>query len=316
MEALLSTTHQLTPLKRHILDAVDATESMVDGDGTTVQQVRDWLNDNDIPHPKENTLRDRMSELSENYYLQSYDNAGGKNGQATVYERHDEGALQTPDVRNLGEKARRRDGIELATEDCVDIDPTDPFDGCTDPIRDQPFKQTVTELDTKFSSGTVEGDSESIDMMDAMGGDDSEETGQSSLTDVSEDGVDSASADEEATELDPSGDIDDPTEQWVLEALRDAEHDPYGESQGIAHYVDAVSYTETVDGADTDGTVVDPDHELWNGRPDLRDDRVIDETDTLRELADAYGRLKRKGYVVEDDDGGPMMMYTLRVAGA
>ncbi|TKX52818.1 hypothetical protein, partial [Halorubrum sp. SP9] len=36
LESLLSTTHQLTPLKRHILDAVDATEPRTSEDGTTV----------------------------------------------------------------------------------------------------------------------------------------------------------------------------------------------------------------------------------------------------------------------------------------
>jgi len=46
LPTLLSTTHQLTPLKRHILDAIDATAPITDGDGSTVKDVRNWLSEN------------------------------------------------------------------------------------------------------------------------------------------------------------------------------------------------------------------------------------------------------------------------------
>jgi len=120
LPALLSTTHQLTPLKRRVLDAVDATEPMTDMDGTTVQDVRGWLDDNDIPHPTENTLRQKMNELAENYYLQKWENAGGKRGNANVYERRDQGALQVPNVSNLQQYADV-DGVELGTDPVVDV---------------------------------------------------------------------------------------------------------------------------------------------------------------------------------------------------
>jgi len=120
LPTLLSTTHQLTPLKRHVLDAVDATEPMTDADGTTVQDVRGWLDDNDIPHPSEGTLRKKMDELAENYYLQAWDNAAGKNGTATAYERRDEGALQTPNIYDL-QRYADRDDINLAAEQGVNI---------------------------------------------------------------------------------------------------------------------------------------------------------------------------------------------------
>jgi len=89
LPTLLSTTHQLTPLKRHILDAVDSTTPITDGDGTTVQDVRGWLDDNDIPHPQEDTLRERMDELAQDYYLYKWENAAGGKGGGHLYEKQD-----------------------------------------------------------------------------------------------------------------------------------------------------------------------------------------------------------------------------------
>jgi len=324
LPTLLSTTHQLTPLKRHILDAVDATEPMTDGDGTTVQDVRGWLDDNDIPHPSESTLRDRLDALAENYYLQKWENAGGKKGTANVYERHDEGALQTPNVYDLQRHADR-DGQELASEDCVTLDPEDPFADVTDPIREQPFKETVQEFEQQFSGSDVE--EQSTDAADFMGGSSDSESadsesdsgGQAALTDVSDDGVEEATADTDGSgaediDLDPKGELENPTEQYVFKQLQDQDGAVFGGNHDVTHFIGAVGSDQHSASVDMTETAVNPEHELWDGRPDLRDDRVMSEPDALRELSDAYGDLKQKGFVVEDDDGGPPAMFCLRVA--
>lgn len=318
LPTLLSTTHQLTPLKRHILDAVDATEGATDSGGTTVQRVRDWLNDNDIPHPKEGTLRDRMNELSENYYLQDFPNSGGKNGTATVYEIHDQGALQAPNIRNL-QRYADKDGIELGTDEAVNIDPADPFEGCTDPIRGQSFKETVSEFEADFTGSS--GSTEEIDMIEAMGGDPSDSAdsgassgstaGQSSLTGYDDEDGDPEIVDEETVELDPDGEPETPTETWLLDALSESDGEVFGPRDDVTQYLGIVPSGDHITGVDTTDTVCDPTHELWQNRSDHADDRVISETDALRELQEAYGELKRKGLVVEDEDGGPPAMLML-----
>jgi hypothetical protein len=345
LPTLLSTTHQLTPLKRRILDAVDATEPMTDADGTTVQDVRDWLDDNDIPHPTEGTLRNKMDELAENYYLQMWENAAGKHGTATAYERRDEGALQAPNVYGLQEYANK-DGINLSDEDGVSIDTENPFEGVRDPIRDQPFIETVAEFEENFSGDSVEDDHEDFTTSQAMGGgsddspsesDDSSDT-QASLTDVSEssdsatqsrlptddsshesseDGVSGPSDDSStdgSVDLDPDGEPETPTEAYVLDAMQASDGEVFGSQHDVTHYMGLVPTDQTSVEADLSGTVVSPEHDLWQNRPDLKDDRVVTEADALQELTDAYSNLRNKGLVVEDDDSGPPAMFVLRTA--
>lgn len=315
LPTLLSTTHQLTPLKRHILDAVDATSGVTDDDGTTVQRVREWLNKNDIPHPSEGTLRQKMDELAENYYLQKWENAGGKRGQAHIYELRDEGALQTPNIRGLQQRADR-DGIELSAEDCVDIDPDDPFASCHDPIRDQPFKQSVRDFDADFSGES----STDTDAASFMGGNDDDSGtesvdsgGQSALTDVSEDGVETASAHSDF-ELDPTGEPSNPTEQFVYETAQSQDGEVFAASADVTQYIGIVGPEQHSASVDLTGTVVDPDDELWQDRPDMTDDRVINETDAIQELEDAFVALQKKGLVGLDDEQGPPAMEALVVA--
>jgi len=320
LPTLLSTTHLLTPLKRHILDAVDATEPITDGDGTTVQDVRDWLNDNDIPHPSEGTLRKKMNELAENYYLQKWENAGGKRGNANVYEKRDEGALQIPNVRGLQERADR-DGVTLATHDAVSIDPDDPFEGCTDPIRDQPFKESVTEFDAQFSGESVERDTSASSF---MGGDDTSDTaatetdsgGQAALTDVGDDGVETATAETNTTavELDPDGGPSDPTEQFVYEHTQSNDGELFAASADVTHYIGICDPEEHSAQTDMTDSAVDPSHTLWADRPDHTDDRVISESDALRELSDAFDRLRKQSCVDLDTSQGPPAMEQLVVA--
>jgi hypothetical protein len=320
MPALLSTTHQLTPIKRHILDAVDATEPMTDADGTTVTKVQEWLEDNDIPHPSRSTLKQRLDELAEDYYLNKWDSTAGPKGNADAYERHSEGALQTPNVYDL-ERHANRDGIELVTDDVVDIDPSDPFDGANDPIRDQPFKETVEEFERRFSGENVEEDTAASSYMG--GNTDSENTDeetsgdggdtQASLSDISNDGVTEVS-EEQPTPIEPDGEPSNPTEQYVFETIQGADGMPKADSMNVLHLMGIVGSAQREDEVDFTRTAVDPDHELWENRPDLKDDRVINEQDARRELVEAYDNLREKGLVEEDPDNGPSGMKQVRVA--
>jgi len=319
LPTLLSTTHQLTPLKRHILDAIDATAPITDGDGSTVKDVRNWLSENDIPHPTEQTLRGKLDDLAENYYLHKWENAGGQRGTANVYEKRDEGALQTPRVYDLGEVARRIDGLDLPVAECVDIDPSDPFDGCHDPIRDQSFKDTVNQFDVQFSSESTE----TTDAADYMGGDphsddetgdsqnDSGSSGQASLGDVSSDGVETPSEDT-SVDLEPEGEPSNPTQQYVYENVEEAV--TFGPQDGVCNFLGAINPQTKWQSEDLAGTVCDPEHELWQDRPDMTDDRVISEPDARSELEAAYKELQQMDVIAEDESAGPPAMFQLTVA--
>jgi len=314
LPTLLSTTHELTPLKRHILDAVRATEPATDADGTTVTKVQNWLETNDIPHPSRSTLKSRLDELDEDYYLNKYKSCAGPKGQADAYQIAEHGALEVPNVSDLQRHADR-DGIELATEDCVHIDPADPFADCSDPIRDQPFTETVTEFRAEFVGETVEEDSDILTeamhgSSDGDVGQDSDEDSQQTLTGESADTDGSGGA---SVDLDPEGTPDDLTEQWVFEACQEQAGTPFSQSASLEQYLGLVD-PDTTERTDTEETPLNPDDDLWQVRPDLKDDRVISESDAKRELSDAFGRLKQKGLVALDDDGGPPAMQVLRVA--
>jgi len=320
---LLSTTHQLTPLKRHILDAVDATQLQTDGDGTTVSRVQDWLEENDIPHPARSTLKSRMDELAEEYYLDRFQNAGGKNGKADVYEQppSNAGAIETPRVYDLDDHARREDDLSLPVDDCVDIDPSDPFADCTDPIRDQPFTETVSDFEAQFA-GQSDPDTDASSFMgggseEPSSATDSDSGGQAALTDVSNDGVETDGVDTDgeipSIELDPEGEPANPTEHWVFEQIQNT-NGPYGSTDDVVNFVGAVPQGGSPTDVDMDGTVLDPEHELWQNRPDMVDDRVISEGDCLTELNDAYKSLREADLVGKDDGQGPPAMYEVVTA--
>ena len=317
---LLSTTHQLTPLKRHILDAVDATQSDIDGDGTTVSRVQDYLEDNDIPHPTRSTLKDRMDELAEEYYLDRFPNSGGKNGRADVYEQppSNAGAIETPRIYDLDDVARRVDDVELPVDDCVDIDPSEPFADCHDPIRDQPFEETVRDFEHQFS-GQSEPDTDAASFMGPDTDESSSETssgGQASLTDVSDDGVEKPTDDSDegsSLSLSPEGEPDNPTEQYVVDAIA-ATDGPFAPSDDVVAYVGAVPQGGNPTDVDMDGTVLSPDHELWQDRPDMTEDRIVTEGDCLSELHEAFKSLRQKDIVGKDNEQGPPGMYGVVVA--
>jgi len=333
LPSLLSTTHRLTPLKRHLLDAVDETEPMTDTDGTTVSKVQQYLEDNDIPHPTRQTLKSRLDELSEEYYLNRYKSVAGPKGQADAYEKADEGALQTPRINSLQSHADR-DDVELGTDPAVDVDPSDPFADCDDPIRDQSFVETVSEFDVQFSSKT-EADEDVLTKAMGPSGDESEYASTTTSGSTSSDSNPKGSGDEDGasqTSLSESTDgeikttddefavtvdeeiaIANPTQEWLLEALAEQRGEVYAKQHDVIQKCGVVSKDENPSQVDLTETVADPDHELWDNRADLADDRVISQEDALRELEGAYTALKSQGYVVEDENRSPPAMVRLNV---
>jgi hypothetical protein len=336
LPTLLSTTHQLTPLKRHILDAVSATEPLTTDEGTTVTKVQSWLDSNDIPHPARSTLKQRLDELAEEYYLQTWDSTAGPNGQADAYETHNEGALQPPRAKNLSQHARS-DGVSL-DEPCVSCDVDDPFNDVHDPLRDQPAIETIQQFREEFTATDSDGDDE-FELEDAMyDGTDDEERGDPPDPRSSGDAaLDSFSSGETDTETDtdgetgtsddtdetisatdtesptPSRDPEGPTERWLIERLQETDGAVFAETHDVTHYAGIVETDATAGTTRTEGTVLAPDHELWT-HDAFADDRVITTEDARRELQDAFDALRGADWVRLDGEGGPVGMSQLLVA--
>jgi len=142
--ALLSTTHNLDPTKRDVLDGLRA--SMREDGTTTRQRIKDWMEDNDLNPPRKQKLGDILEELEQMYFCHIRERAG-EDGSTHLYEWRDEGNVETPRLYDL-QRYADRDDVDLS--DCR-IDPADPYEGCVDPIRDQSFKQSVEEFEAEFS---------------------------------------------------------------------------------------------------------------------------------------------------------------------
>lgn len=316
--ALLSTTHGLTPLKRHLLDAVRSIARTNNQSWATASRIQEYLDDNDIPHPSETTLKNRLDDLTDEYFLRKYESVAGKNGQAHAWEHRQEGAIQPPRLFNLTEFAQR-EGVELGQyAHITDVRPDDPFADARDPIRDQPFETTVEGFKADFSSDAGGDGDDSLSMTDAMGGTDTDATdadgadtgGQSSLGDVEGGSVEMSPDDP----LDPSGTPDGPTADAVYERLRDMDGERLAGTAELPHYLGVVEPGAVVEDSALTETMFDPAHEMWQDRPDLTDDRVTSISDAKREIDDAFAALTQKGLVALSEAHAPVGMVEIKAA--
>lgn len=298
-EALLATTHNLDPRKRAILRAVNKTSGMGEHGGwTTLDRIREWLDDNDKPTPSESALRRLLKdELREDWFVR-VDEGGGPNG-ADLFQPRTDAGVQSPRIENLDDFAE-----QLHDETLEDpyVDVSDPFADCWDPVRDQPFEDTVTDFEREIAGTTESADSTSTDTSSFMGGSDNKSDDESDG--AAQSTLDGTTATSELPE--PTGEPDGPVEQWLYERLRDTlgtDGSPFSLDHTVAHYVEAV-HVDIDDplSADVEGTVLDPAHELWSHNA-FADDRVVDSADALRELTDAQYALEDKNLVYHDSDG-------------
>jgi len=296
---LLATTHKLDPRKRAILTAVNKTAGMSDGGWTSLDNIMEWLKDNDKPLPSESVLRRILKdELREDWFIRVND-GGGPNG-ADMFAPRTESGVQTPRTHNLNEYAQRLDDVTIES-DYVDLDR--PFDGCVDPIRNQPFEETVDQFDVEIAGGTTEQQDTSASSFMSESNDESDESSEDAQATL---GGDTASAQSDGDLTAPDGEPSSAVESWLYEELmervgRDGE--PYASHHGVAHYLEVV--TPAVDNPldeELSETVLDPNHELWS-HDEIADDRVIDSNDALSELTDALIALEQKNLVQYSTDG-------------
>jgi hypothetical protein len=300
---LLATTHRLDPRKRAALKAVNATSGLDSGEGgwTTLDRIREWLDDNDKPTPSEGVLRSLLKdELKEDWFIRVNEGAGQSG--ADLYKPRRDAGVQTPLVENLADAAERLYDVSLESEFGVDID--DPFADAVDPFRSQPFKETVSEFDVSIGGAAAAHDSTAV--MDAAmgneasGSDDTDSDGQVTLT-----GEEAS----EPTELpDVVGEPSGVVEQFVYETLREtvgADGQPFAKHHNVAHWLGIVSTSEdNVLQGELADTVLDPSHELCDD-PSFADDRISDSRDALNELQEARYALEDKHIIVLDSDETP-----------
>jgi hypothetical protein len=303
-EALLATTHNLDPRKRAILRAVNKTSGMGEHGGwTTLDRIREWLDDNDKPTPSESVLRRLLKdELREDWFIR-VDGGGGPNG-ADLFQPRTDAGVQSPRTSDLDTFAEQ---LHDETLDDPYVDVSDPFADCWDPVRDQPFEDTVTDFEREIA-GTTQSAEDSTSTSSFMGGTSSD--GDSEPTDdSSEDAAQSTlggGSTSTSNAPEPTGEPEGVVEQWLYERLRDtlgAGGSPFADHHNVAHYAEIVDSTEDDPlSADVHGTVLDPSHELWSNDA-FAEDRVVDGSDALRELTDAQYALEDKNLVYHDPDG-------------
>ncbi|MDB9247422.1 hypothetical protein PN419_00175 [Halorubrum ezzemoulense] len=302
-ETLLAKTHHLTKIKREVLDAIRAHQHFDSGEegvGVTVSTIRDYLEDKSaLSVPRKEKLRDLLRELDEQFYIDIHERAGA-NG-AHLYEFKSLRDIGVPRVGNLAQHMDA-DELERCDELCPDLELDDPYADATDPFRDQPFVETVDEMRDEFAQNPVERAARSADLAAEANGEgaDSSSSKGGGQTDVT------ALSDAMNGDGDVSVTLDGPVERAVHKRLQEhADDEPWKVDEvEDAHLIGVVEQGESVPAADLNGTLFDPDHEVWD-QPTKPDEWVVSQGDAESEVEEAITALERKGAVEFDTTDVP-----------
>lgn len=300
-KTLLAKTHHLTKIKREALDAIRAHQHFDDGDGAGVRldTIHTYLEDKSaLSVPRKEKLRQILEELDEQFYIDIHERAAS-DGSSHLYEYKSMRDIGVPRTTDLSEWM---DDDELARCDelCPGVDVDAPYEGVTDPFRDQPFVETVDDMRDELSQSPVDraartadlaadaaddaaddadgGDSEEVTLVDAMGGEPDDET----VT------------------------LDGPVEQTVYEALSEhAEQNPWQlDTVEDAHLVGVAEKGASVASTSVAGTLFDPDHEVWD-QPTKPDDWVQTQGTAESIVEQTMQTLEEKGVVTYDTASVP-----------
>jgi hypothetical protein len=309
---LLSTTHKLDPRKRAILEAVNHVSGMNDEGAAVLNDIREWLEANDKPCPSESTLRSLLKDdLREDWFIRVNEGAG-ESGADLFYPRKESG-LRPPKLQNLDVYAKRIDGEVPDAPFGTDLEA--PFADCRDPIRDQPFGETVQQFREEFMGAT---ETTSTDAASFMSGDDpSASEDKEDDTDGSQATLGGDTTTDEQT-LEPDEEIENVLSGALLNRLREevGTATPVAPVHTVSHYLNIVE-TDADDPTDgpIEGTLLDPDHDVYE-HPQFADGTIVEPHDCLRALDDAFAELQAGNYVALDDDTRdvPTGFQLLRVA--
>lgn len=333
-ETLLAKTHHLDDMKREVLDAIRANQFNGQGDGdgvgVTLSTIRDYLDDSSgMSVPRKEKLRELLKELSEHYYVDIHERAG-PNG-SHLYEFKSLRDIGVPRVTNLTEHLDD-DELQRCNELCPDVDLDNPYDGVTDPFRDQPFVDTVEEMRDEFASNPLERTKEEAELVSGSeitvdpngdldeaaaiaannsgaAGNDGDDGANMTLDGAMGDGSSSSSGDGASYS---GGSVSGPVEQAVYELLQEHAHDRVwsdGDDVDDLHLIGVVEEGESVSDADVSGSIADPSHDVWS-QPHKPDDWVTTRGDAEREITEALDSVLMNGLLMLSgrDDGSVRSM--------
>lgn len=300
-ETLLGVTHNFDENKMAVIRALTDPENGVGGAGPTggvaapIQDIHEYLEEYaEVTSVSEPHLRNVILQDMADRFLITVHEHETENG-AHLYEYHGGSTFGHPNV-----------------DEYPDI-----FDNVTDPIRDQPIRDTIGEmkqrLDTRTSSGVFSG---SGGMDTAMGGGDDNETESDSAGDEGLSAFGGGVDEEDDVELTE-------TEQHVRDALQETVDDcritqSDKDDLKVSHMVGAtpVEYYANDDGfqfvrperppkdGDKDGTVLDTDHANWGAN--------VDSGKVQAQVEAAVGSLVKKGIFENYEEDGNVEYLLVR----
>jgi len=301
-ETLLATTHQLSTVKRAILDSIRAHSGVgeSDGRGVTVNTIRDYLeHSSSLSTPGKDKLRDLLRELADKFYVTIHERAGPQG--AHLYEFNSLRDIGVPRVGSLAQYMSDEE-IEESRELDPEIDLDDPFDGCLDPFEGRPFKETVEELRNEFSDDPVERASRTAELVSSASGEsegDGDDDGTLTVGEAMGGGDSGAqrSLGESGGSDSDGPTIEDPLKKAVHARLQTyADGETFDSSAQEAHLLGIADDDESLVETDVNGTLYDPEHSVWE-QPDKPDDWVQSQDAAERQVEEAVTDLERDGVV-------------------
>lgn len=312
---LLAKTHHLTRLKREILDSIRANQHFNesgDGVGVNIDTIRDYLDDSSkVPTPRKQKLRDLLQELSEHFYVSIHERAG-RNG-SHLYEFRSLRDVGVPRVSNL-KQIMDEGEIDRCHELTPHVDLDDPFHDARDPFREQPFVDTVESLRDELSSNPVERAEKTAELAGQAADEKESDDGPSGQSITLGAAMDDGQVDDKQPS-DVRADLDFIESEVYNRLLENAHDEPWNASKHEeSHMLGAIPREESVTEADTDGTLLDPNHELWDD-PRKPDDWVVARGDCERELEEAVSTLENDGVLQYKTDDQPQGFVATNVMG-
>jgi len=278
-ETLLATTHQLDRKRKAICVAIEEVSSS-SARAAPIKHPKDrtgqpksimgYLRNTDASFVKRPEIEAMLQDLQDNGLVEKLEGAGD-NGR-NLY--------QFQSWQNLGKFN-------------IDSDFKETFDGATDPFDGGSFIETARRINEEMtpSAGDFHSDTEVTSSSDT--------DGQATLGGTTEESldVDLAPHEEMAAEL-----LRENLDGVTIENLD--EHEP-----SIREMLGLVELGESDDSADLDGTILDPEHAVWNHGPD---DWVTTVTKAESEVENAMRTLTQEGVfrtsTTESRAGQPVAM--------
>lgn len=278
-QVLLATTHELDRKKRAVVHAITRRGGKAK-EVIGAEPIIDELENSDAPTVKRDELEKILEELQANYIVDIHEDAA--DGKHAVYEALGWDELGFANVEQYSEH----------------------FAETTEPIDGEPFLEWHRAYREEL--GTT--------------GQDIMEKGSVSSASTSGSSSNSGGLSSFGGGVDETDSVDlDQTEQLALERaqLLDGVEIEDLSDMPVEAFLGLVRPNEGVSGVEPDGTVLDPDHDLWD-RSD-RDDSWIQSTDQARsELKRAIETLTAEDYITyadvhDRDDDGKAVRATLAV---